>query len=241
MHRRLNTLYLGATLALSFLMIQPAMADEWNKRIEFQFSAPVEVPGNVLAPGKYAFELADSDSDRNIVRIFSLDPDGHENLVSTIMAIPSQTLRPSDKPTIQFEERNSGAPEAIHRWFYPGDDTGWEFVYPKEERLQSRAYTAPDSTPVAAAVAVNLSPAPKIQEKAPAPKQSESVAEIREEAVLIAQNDPPPSPPAAAVPDTASQTLPQTGGHSGLELFSGLVMLTGGIAAVLASHRKSRA
>ena len=41
-------------------MTKPVMADEWNKRTEFQFSAPVEIPGKTLAPGKYVFELADS-------------------------------------------------------------------------------------------------------------------------------------------------------------------------------------
>ena len=119
---------------------------------------------------------------------------------------------------------------------------GWEFVYPKEEILQSRAFTPPDSTPVAAPAAVNLPPAPKIQEKAPAPKRSGSVAALREEAVLVAQNDPPPPVVTeTAAQDTAPQTLPQTGGHSGLELITGLAMLSGGIGAVFASRRKSRA
>ena len=36
-----------------------------------------------------------------------------------------------DQPVIEFEERPSESPEAIHGWFYPGEDTGWEFVYPK--------------------------------------------------------------------------------------------------------------
>jgi hypothetical protein len=29
-------------------MAQPVMADEWNKKTEFQFSGPVEIPGKVL-------------------------------------------------------------------------------------------------------------------------------------------------------------------------------------------------
>ena len=33
---------------------------------------------------------------------------------------------------------SSGSPEAIHSWFYPGDNTGWEFVYPKEQNLEAK-------------------------------------------------------------------------------------------------------
>jgi len=127
----LKALCLSGSLALSFLMTKPVMADDWNKRIEFQFNALVEIPGKVLTPGKYAFELANSEADRNVVRIFSEDSNRKESLVATVMAVPDYTANTPDKPMIRFEERPSGAPEAIHSWFYPGDDTGWEFIYPK--------------------------------------------------------------------------------------------------------------
>jgi hypothetical protein len=35
-----------------------------------------------------------------------------------------------DKAILQLEERPSGQPEALKAWFYPGDNTGIEFVYP---------------------------------------------------------------------------------------------------------------
>lgn len=31
---------------------------------------------------------------------------------------------------VRFEERPSGSREAIHSWYYPGENTGWEFIYP---------------------------------------------------------------------------------------------------------------
>jgi hypothetical protein len=37
---------------------------------------------------------------------------------------------------MQLEERHAGAPEAIHSWFYPGDNTGWEFVYSNGQTAQ---------------------------------------------------------------------------------------------------------
>jgi hypothetical protein len=131
MKGRLKVLFLSGSMALSFLMTKPVMADDWNKRIEFQFNAPVEIPGKVLTAGKYAFELADSDTDRNIVKVLSEGANGKESLVATLLAVPDYVANTPDKPMIRFEERRSGAPEAIHSWFYPGDDTGWEFIYPK--------------------------------------------------------------------------------------------------------------
>ncbi len=32
-------------------------ADEWDKKTIFTFNAPVEVPGKVLTPGSYVFNL----------------------------------------------------------------------------------------------------------------------------------------------------------------------------------------
>jgi hypothetical protein len=119
MNIRVNALCLGGFLALTFVLAQPVMADEWNKKMEFQFSGPVEIPGKTLAPGKYVFQLVDSDSDRNIVQVFSEDTNGKESLVATVMAIPDYMSETPDKPIVHFEERPSGTPEAIHSWFYP--------------------------------------------------------------------------------------------------------------------------
>jgi hypothetical protein len=33
---------------------------------------------------------------------------------------------------ITFEERSSGEPEAIKYWFYPADESGFQFVYPQK-------------------------------------------------------------------------------------------------------------
>ena len=135
MNSRFDALCLGAALALTPLMTKPAKADEWNKRTEFQFNARVEIPGKVLTPGKYVFQLLDSGSDRNTVLIFSEDSNGSESLVATLQTIPDRISKTPDKAIIQFEERSSGSPEAIHSWFYPGERTGWEFVYPEGQTL----------------------------------------------------------------------------------------------------------
>src|SRR5579864_3513078 len=121
MNIRFNALWLSASLALMGSMIAPAIADEWNKETKIEFSAPVEVPGKVLDAGKYVFKLADSESDRNIVQIFSEDASGDQKLVTTVLAIPAYRTATPDEPIIKFQERGSGSPEAVQSWFYPGD------------------------------------------------------------------------------------------------------------------------
>jgi LPXTG-motif cell wall-anchored protein len=248
---RFNSLYLSASLALSVFVTQPIMADEANKKIEFEFAAPVQIPGHVLAPGKYVFELMDTAfSDRNMVQIFSEDSNGKEILIATISAIPDYTSNTPEKATIHFEERHSGAPEAIHSWYYPGDDTGWEFVYPKGQSLETAANTTSASAPVVtAAAAAPSTPAAtdtqQVQQKDPVSNEpiSEAAAVPVEEQTLVAQNDAPASPPAQEADIQTGPTevlvLPQTGGNSDLELMIGFAMLGGGLAALFAWNRKS--
>src|SRR5579883_2186674 len=119
---KLTTLYLGGLFALAPFVARPVLADEWNKKTEFQFSEPVQVPGKTLAVGKYVFQLAGSESDRNIVQVFSEDSDGNESLVATLLAVPDYVEQTPEKPVVHFEERPSGSPEAIHSWFYPGEN-----------------------------------------------------------------------------------------------------------------------
>jgi len=38
-----------------------------------------------------------------------------------------------DRAILQLEEQPSGQPEALKAWFYPGDNTGIEFVYPDQK------------------------------------------------------------------------------------------------------------
>ena len=136
-----------ACLALIGFSMKTARADEWDKEMILKFSAPVQVPGKVLQPGKYVFRLADSNSNRNIVQIFSVDDQGRQDFVATILTISDYRMKTPDKPIVQFEERHLGDPEAIKSWFYPGVNTGWHFVYPKSEQLEAASIATPPAPP----------------------------------------------------------------------------------------------
>ena len=74
------------------------------------------------------FKLLDSPSNRHIVQIFNED---ESQLITTILAIPNYRLRPAGKTTFEFWETPAGEPTAMRAWFYPGDNFGQEFAYPK--------------------------------------------------------------------------------------------------------------
>src|SRR6266851_6822666 len=90
-------------VGLGFLggMVPRATADESDQKTIFTFSGPVEIPGQVLPAGTYVFKLADSQSDRDIVQVFSKD---EEHLYGTFLAIPDRRLRSAGKAIITFEE-----------------------------------------------------------------------------------------------------------------------------------------
>jgi hypothetical protein len=113
-----------------------AKADEWDKKTVLTVSETVQLPNATLQPGSYTFKLLDSQSDRHIVQVF--DKDGM-HLITTILAIPNYRLRPTGKSTFTFWEVPAGQPPAMRAWFYPGDNFGQEFAYPKNISTQIAA------------------------------------------------------------------------------------------------------
>lgn len=139
-------------LVLMGALVAPlAKADDWNQKTVITFSGPVEIPGvhlagwSILPAGTYVFKLLDSQSDRHIVQIFSQD---EKTIYATILAIPNERLKVTDKTVMTFRERPAGQPEALRAWFYPGMNSGQEFVYPKAKAMQLAKET---NTPVLSA------------------------------------------------------------------------------------------
>jgi hypothetical protein len=132
--RFFKAVLVGLTLFLLVgMFLNPARADQWNKKTILTFSQPIEIPGKVLPAGTYIFKLLDSNSWRHIVQIWN--EDGTE-LITTILAIPNYRLEPTGDTVIKFRERPGDSPEALRAWFYPGDLFGQEFVYPKTRAIQ---------------------------------------------------------------------------------------------------------
>jgi hypothetical protein len=111
-------------------------ADEWDKKTILTVNETIQLPNATLQPGTYTFKLLDSQSDRHIVQVF--DKDGM-HIIATILAIPNYRLQPTGKSKFTFWEVPAGQPAAMRAWFYPGDNFGQEFVYPKNMSAQIAA------------------------------------------------------------------------------------------------------
>lgn len=212
------------SVAIVGSVMQVARADQWDQRTVFTFSGPVEIPGQVLLPGTYVFKLADSPADRNIVQVFNKD---ETHLFGTFLAIPDYRVKPAGKTIITFEERSAGSPEAIRAWFYPGENYGHDFVYPKPKAVAlAKANNTPVASMPAELAASTTIPAKTMQEphvvalkttplKAQQPTEQEvEVAEVF--ALEVAQ-------PAPELPKTASN-LPLIGIAGLLTLVTGFCL-----------------
>ena len=127
-----NVMMLLCLLMAGIFLLPKASGDEFDKKTIVTFSLLYRSPGK-LSAGTYVFKVLDSPSNRNIVQIYDKD---EKQLYATVLAIPNYRLQPSDKPVLSFEERPAGTPEALKAWFYPGDNFGQQFVYPRDQAVQ---------------------------------------------------------------------------------------------------------
>ena len=207
MNRMKTRVMLFVGLGLLGGMVQRAAADDFDQKTVFAFSGPVEIPGQVLSVGTYVFKLADASSDRNTVQVFNKN---ETHLYGTFLAIPDYRIKPAGKTIITFEERSAGSPEAVKAWFYPGENYGHDFVYPKPK---ATVLAKANNTPVPsmpAEFAVNtIKPAatvkaPHIVAMSQAPlkaqKPTEEEVEIAEVFAVSAEAPLPPTLPTTASP-----------------------------------------
>ena len=119
-----------------------------NQDTFFTFSQDVELPNKTLPAGKYLFQLADSPSNRHIVKVMSAD---RKEIYATLLAIPFYSNdRPSDDPQVRFMETPASGTNgntatagtnAIKIWFYPGNSVGHEFIYPRSQAMRIASRT----------------------------------------------------------------------------------------------------
>jgi hypothetical protein len=192
-----------AVTMLGATVLPSARADVWNKKTVVTFSQAVEVPGKVLPAGTYTFQLLDSPSDRHIVQIFNADG---THIITTILAINDYRLQPTGDTVMKFSERPGDSPEALRAWFYPGDNFGQEFVYPKARAIQL-AQTTKVAVPAIAVEEIDDSVIRTAPIVAVTPDQKEV------EVVKVIQTTPPAAAvvtPAPVVVEKKTEELPQT-------------------------------
>jgi hypothetical protein len=208
-----------------------ARAADPLKQTPFVTNEPMEVPGMMLAPGRYVFRLVEPSPERNVLQVFEVVQlwSGDESRVlSTLLTMPNYDLPTTDKTVFAFFERGPKQAKALRLWFPPGRNYGQEFVYPKAQAIELAkavgrgVLSMPPELPgdiglLAGGVQRGAAPAPaRVPVAAPAmqplpqrvpppepPKASNSMMQSRSRA----SSQPMPREPqkiAAALPKTAS-------------------------------------
>ena len=225
----------GVKFALCGLLITagvtvfPARADQWDKKTVLTINQPIQVMNTLLDPGTYVFKLVDSPADRHIVRILNAD---ETHVITTILAIPNYRLQPTGDSRFAFWETPPEYARALRAWFYPGDNFGQEFLYPRQLTLlavlNAPALAPPPAPEVPVAAAPEPAPAPQplpsLQPAAQEPSDGQAQAEVAQnEPQAPPQAAPDTSQPQTALPTTASP-FPMLGlaGLLSLILYGGL-------------------
>jgi hypothetical protein len=209
-----------------------ALASDYDKRTVLTLNEPVIVAGVktvTLEPGTYVMRLMNSQSNRNIVEIFNQRED---HLLALVLAIPNYRLEPKDKTNLRFWETPEGNPVALRAWFYPGDNWGQEFVYPKglaAKIARQTGGTVLAAPPVDTEAELAAAPVTQItkegEEQAFVPDAStleEIAGAYPAEPLVVAQAAAP------EVPETPA-TLPATGSPYTLMVAVGILLTIAGI------------
>ena len=200
----MKTILVALALVLFGAAFVPrAQADEWNKTTVMTFSQPVEIPGQILPAGTYTIKLVNLDSERHAVQF--LDADGI-HVIATVLAINNWRLHPTGKTVVTFAERSGDNPDALKAWFYPGDNFGQEFVYPKQRAIEL-------------AVAAQ-EPVPALVDSAPADLTTAAIVAVTPE-----QKEVPVEEAIATTPPAAQETAPLVAANESLPKTASLVPL----------------
>jgi len=230
---------------ISVALAPTVQADTWNKKTILTVNERVQLPSCctpdhtvILEPGEYVMLLVDSMADRHIVRVFDKD---QQHVITTILAIPNYRLQPTGKTVLQYWEVPVGQPRALRAWFYPGDNFGQEFAYPKQKAVEIATFvkapvpaievetTAPEELKTAPLVIVDESgKTTAVVAAAPAPEPV---------AAPIVEPEKPVEVAAVQTPAPAEPTLPHTAGFMPL---IGLIGLLSSAAFAALRNRSKR-
>jgi hypothetical protein len=122
----------GLIIALSLFFGLAAHADEADESTTITFSQPIQIPGRVLPAGTYVFKLPSTD-ELNVVQVYNAD---RTVLYANLQTIATDRPEPTDHTVVALAEQGAGQPDVLLKWFYPGRETGNEFLYPQQKEKE---------------------------------------------------------------------------------------------------------
>jgi hypothetical protein len=143
-----------------------------------------------------------------------------------------------------FRERAAGEPQAIRSWFYPGDNFGQEFVYPKMRAIElAKLVDQPVlAMPTELAQTITM-PIKSVDDPAVVTLKQAPVEAVKPTGEVVSMAEVVELPPARTEPvntmnaSDSTKSLPHTAGSMPLLGLIGLLSLAAGIALSLVVNR----
>jgi hypothetical protein len=209
-------------LAIIGLFAANAEAQRYDRGTRITINQPFEVPGTALPAGTYVMRLMDTSSTQTVVQILNAD---ETKAYAMVIGVRDYRLKAPEDTVITFYEAEPGTPVPIRAWFYPDNNSGVEFVYPKRRALE----IARESGEHVIATPYYWEP-----EYIPEPFENEPLVVVEptgEEAELAAvhpesdflEEEPAPAEPVLAAEAVAPPELPRTATPLPLVALTGLL------------------
>ena len=164
----MRTARIAFTLLACLAMANGLAAQPSSRKTKVTFSGPFEIPNPhvksgvmSLPAGTYIFSLVETAANRHVVQV----ADVNGKVLSLIMAIPDYRLNATSKTVMYFSESAAGSPVPLKSWFYPGDNTGNRFIYPK---VKAQAIAAQTNQPVPSYASTDINKDTQVQVQTPA-------------------------------------------------------------------------
>lgn len=184
-----------------------AQTSDLSWKTSLRLNEVTDIPGYTLQPGDYVVKVIDTKRTRRIVQFSTADDN---KVVATVMAIPDYRVTPSERSEFTYFQRAEGGNQALREWFYPANNYGIQFVYPKEKAYQIakssnvNVYMTPSSTATGNEEVVEVTP-----------EQKEVTHETQ-----VAENTPKELPKTGSdLPLVALIGMSSLAGAAGLRLF----------------------
>ena len=125
-HRGFVGVCAAAALAIAFVTAGHATTLANHPNI-ITLSQPVALPGQMLPPGVYVFEIANPDTTGDVVRVIKRGT--RQPLYSGFTRRVERPRAMSADTALTFGEAAVGSPASVRAWFPLGLHDGHEFIY----------------------------------------------------------------------------------------------------------------
>ena len=118
-----------ALFASSILFFALPSVAQQEDLFHLQTKEPLAIPGHVLSPGEYTLRMMDSSTYPGIVEVMKADG---SKTYGFFQIIPARRDQLAGSQVVLNNPDSEGL-VSVKQWFFPGDHSGYQFVYSRKD------------------------------------------------------------------------------------------------------------